>query len=304
MDEKNYMKIVYLIGFGEEERKLICRLFREQNGIECREMSGDQINDLLGQKQPQMTLIKSGFNGNLKIFQQFDNSSVKHVIGYGIPIADRDLLFSINSIAKIPVFFIPIDENEFNTFIKLLLNAYKTRTSQAAVTTGMISSKLVYEWETAEIDISVTSKYLAHIIKKSYNLGPARYNTLQLGIEEALINSIEHGNLELDSSLKPRDIHEEDVYEKLKGERYGNAKYGRRRIRVKLLLDANVSTIHIEDEGPGFDPSKVNAGSIDEHEMILDSAGKGIKIIKQAFDEVKYNKKGKEIILIKRYAGE
>jgi anti-sigma regulatory factor (Ser/Thr protein kinase) len=113
-----------------------------------------------------------------------------------------------------------------------------------------------------------------------------------LALEEALVNSMEHGNLELDSSLRPDDALGEDRYEAERAKRIADPAYGERLIRMRVTIGPDEAVIVIEDEGPGFDTSK-----IDDSPSGLEVSGKGFWLIKQPFDAAAYNEKGNQLTL-------
>jgi CheY-like chemotaxis protein len=81
-----------------------------------------------------------------------------------------------------------------------------------------------------------------------------RTDLMRVGIalHEALLNAIQHGNLELSSDLRQED---ERVYRDLGEQRRRQSPYKDRHVRVTVALTRGEAVYVIEDEGPGFDPS-------------------------------------------------
>jgi CheY-like chemotaxis protein len=120
---------------------------------------------------------------------------------------------------------------------------------------------------------------------------------IRLGIafEEALLNGIYHGNLEVGSDLRQNG---EAAFHRVADERRRQAPYAERRLRVRASLSRCEALCVIADEGPGFDPSRLpdptdpaNLGRV---------GGRGLLLIRTFLDEVRFNNKGNEITLIKR----
>jgi CheY-like chemotaxis protein len=123
------------------------------------------------------------------------------------------------------------------------------------------------------------------------------------GLKEALLNAMYRGNLEI--SFK--DMH--DTRESMlagKGEdlltqRRFAAPYKDRKAKVRISIDPEQARFVIEDEGPGFDPSSVPAagqpGSLDPQ------TGRGLVLIRAFFDEVTFDKGGREVTIVKRREG-
>ena len=116
-----------------------------------------------------------------------------------------------------------------------------------------------------------------------------------LALEEALVNSIEHGNLALDSSLRPEDPLAEDLYEIERAKRVADPKYGGRLVRVRMAVVADEAVLTLVDEGSGFDVSKAEMSPSG-----LEVSGKGFWLIKKPFDTMSYNEKGNSLTLAKR----
>jgi len=121
--------------------------------------------------------------------------------------------------------------------------------------------------------------------------------TVRLGIalEEALLNALYYGNLEVRSDLavtNPRAYHE------LVEERLRTAPYRNRRIHVRAKAARDEVECVIRDEGPGFDPTHLTVvgGTAD----LEDLTSRSRLLIQTFMDDVEYNEAGNEITLRKR----
>ena len=89
---------------------------------------------------------------------------------------------------------------------------------------------------------------------------------IQLGLHEALVNAVVHGNLSNTNKM----------------------------IRVRRFLTPNWIVWQVQDEGIGINPSK----RICSLPMEIDSKnGRGIYLIYQSFDDVRWSKKGNRLQL-------
>lgn len=120
---------------------------------------------------------------------------------------------------------------------------------------------------------------------------------MRVGISEMLTNSIEHGNLEITAEEKFKAT-EEGTYYKLLNERLSNKELAERTTHINIDLRDNTLTVTITDQGNGFDTTKFPDPTDTEH--LLKLHGRGIFITRMYFSEIKYNKKGNEVTLIKR----
>ena len=115
-------------------------------------------------------------------------------------------------------------------------------------------------------------------------------------LHEALVNAIEHGNLELRSEL--RDIDDRQAYLVLLAQRREIPPYRDRRLQVTAKFNYKEAVYCIRDEGPGFDTSKLPDPTDPTN---LDKvSGRGLYLIRTFMDEVFFNAAGNEITLIKR----
>ena len=118
---------------------------------------------------------------------------------------------------------------------------------------------------------------------------------LRIALEEALLNGIHHGNLELSSALRQDGG---DAYERLGAERRRIAPFADRRLHVHVKLDSAAAAFAIRDEGPGFDVSALPDPT--DAENMISSSGRGLLLIRSFMDEAKHNATGNEIRLVFR----
>lgn len=116
-----------------------------------------------------------------------------------------------------------------------------------------------------------------------------------VALEEAFLNAIIHGNLEVSSKLRDAD---DNSFEKLIALRMGQAPYRNRRVRVTAKYTAEEAHFVIRDQGPGFDVS--NLPDPTDPENIARAHGRGVLLIRTFMDDVRYNSKGNQIALVKR----
>ena len=92
---------------------------------------------------------------------------------------------------------------------------------------------------------------------------------IALALDEALSNAIEHGNGEDPSQ----------------------------QVHVRYQVTGTRTYISIQDEGAGFDPNVVPGPTLDENLEV--PCGRGIMLMRACMDEVRFNKKGTEVRMIK-----
>jgi serine/threonine-protein kinase RsbW len=81
---------------------------------------------------------------------------------------------------------------------------------------------------------------------------------------------------------------------------HGNKEDESKKITVTFRIGNNKLSISVQDEGKGFEPEKLRDPLLPEN--IYDVSGRGIYLVKQLVDDLKFNitDKGTEIIIIKK----
>jgi CheY-like chemotaxis protein/anti-sigma regulatory factor (Ser/Thr protein kinase) len=123
-------------------------------------------------------------------------------------------------------------------------------------------------------------------------------DSIRVGVafEEALLNSIYHGNLEISSELRRLDG--DSAFRKQIAKRRHEAPYRDRIVQVHARSSREEAVCTIRDEGLGFDvatlPDPTDPANLEK------PSGRGLLLIRTFMDEVRHNSKGNEITLIKR----
>lgn len=158
------------------------------------------------------------------------------------------------------------------------------------------ASRTVYEMTSAELDVS---KFRLHVLEQLINAGRIDLitaNRLKLCFQEALTNSLDHGNLELESGWKDEvDENGLDKYTKIRKSRLQDDKFSTRLIFIDAEFDGSRLSVMIKDQGKGFDITK----KIKEAKDNQDNHGRGLFLMNRILDEVSYRKGGTEVLLVK-----
>ena len=93
---------------------------------------------------------------------------------------------------------------------------------------------------------------------------------IKLAVQEAVVNAAEHGN-----------NYDED-----------------KKVFVDCQVDAEAITVVVRDEGPGFNPCEVPDPT--EPENVLREHGRGIFLMRNLCDEIRYNTKGDTVTIVKK----
>lgn len=120
---------------------------------------------------------------------------------------------------------------------------------------------------------------------------------MQIGtaLDEALLNALFHGNLEVSSELREED---DRAYYDLAAQRARQEPYCDRRVHVHVELSPEEAVFVIRDEGPGFDPGALPDPT--DPANLGKMSGRGLLLIQAFMDEVTHNEPGNEIKMVKR----
>jgi serine/threonine-protein kinase RsbW len=104
---------------------------------------------------------------------------------------------------------------------------------------------------------------------ETFNFTPREALAVQLAVEEALVNSVKHGN-SMDSD---------------------------RQVHVRFRIDTEQAWIQIEDEGQGFDRDSVPDPTLPEN--LSRPSGRGLLLMSRFMDSVTFNESGNRVTLRK-----
>ena len=201
-------------------------------------------------------------------------------------------LGAINFITK------PIRFNEvFETINKIL----DLKSRKKAIRTA--SKYFLYESRhfaipTRELYVSDLATYLTEPLEQISLVDPTCIISVTMAIYEALVNAVEHGNLELDSAVKFTDSSGMAAFKNLKENRLKDPLFASRKVTIKSIIDSSIARFTITDEGAGFDYTALVDPTSES--CIDQTHGRGIFLIRQIFDEVRFNASGNSISLILR----
>ncbi|MDA0284568.1 MAG: response regulator [Planctomycetota bacterium] len=118
---------------------------------------------------------------------------------------------------------------------------------------------------------------------------------ISTALQEALINAIEHGNLELDSAL--REL-KDNTYQDLGEKRRQQQPYASRKTFVTAEFNQQGCRWTIRDEGRGFDPDSLPDPR--DPANLQRVSGRGLLLIRTFMDETSFNDSGSEITMFRK----
>ncbi|NLY01282.1 MAG: response regulator [Rhodopirellula sp.] len=115
-----------------------------------------------------------------------------------------------------------------------------------------------------------------------------------VALEEALVNAMYHGNLEVDSKLKESS---DRAYHNLVQERRYQQPYCDRHVHVEAKFTRNRAIFTIRDEGKGFDPTALPDPT--DPANLEKASGRGVLLMRTFMDDISYNDRGNIVTLTK-----
>ncbi len=127
---------------------------------------------------------------------------------------------------------------------------------------------------------------------------------IRMGLQELLINAVEHGNLGITAAEK-REALIHDTYDALLDSRRQIPAHAARRVTVWMENDPahHIFQCRICDEGEGFDWEPHLTGN-GETIPALAGSGRGIFLVKTLIPHIQYFGRGNEVALTVQYGGE
>jgi len=120
-----------------------------------------------------------------------------------------------------------------------------------------------------------------------------------MALQQALANAIVHGNLELTSD-EVQEAREAMVTGRGRGmleQRQNQAPYRDRRVLVDLRISRDEARFVVRDDGKGFDVKQFGLDGPNDAEL---KRGRGIRLMRMFMDEVTFNDRGNEVMMVKR----
>lgn len=149
-----------------------------------------------------------------------------------------------------------------------------------------------------ENDLGLIGPLIEHLQNKMPKWSEPDRLQIGMALDEALVNAMHHGNLEVDSELRECTDDDEDLYYEKVRERQSQAPFSERRVQVKASFSNDSIDVQITDEGPGFDPDQIDDPRSAEN--LTKVSGRGLFLIRTFMDTVIHNDVGNEITMRKK----
>lgn len=160
---------------------------------------------------------------------------------------------------------------------------------------GLLQETRHFSFRSDELGIGSIVRHLTDRLVPMGFASPTNVDVISVAFHEALVNALEHGNLELDSSMKSDVFSETDPYTALRLERLSDKHFASRMVDVFMESTPDRFVVTITDQGPGFDTSRVAYAAEDS---LQKQTGRGLALIQMVMDEVTFSERGNQIRLV------
>ncbi|HEV7858294.1 MAG TPA: ATP-binding protein [Pyrinomonadaceae bacterium] len=163
---------------------------------------------------------------------------------------------------------LPYNKDELRSIVEKTLS-YKLRFVDDLKVLPHVHEKIDFELPS---DLSLMNGVLHYLIERVSKLGlikPERSN-LFVALDEAFVNAVKHGNRNDPSKM----------------------------VRITAELSSKEARFTVEDEGNGFDLQEIPDPC--DPANLFKTSGRGVLLIYNIMDEVKYNARGNQLTMVKR----
>ena len=144
----------------------------------------------------------------------------------------------------------------------------------------------------------ISKRLVLHLPKYLHS---EKVKSIRIGLREIIINSIEHGNLNITFDEKSKAVHKGN-YLSLLRKRQQEKKYKDRKVKVSIDMNRERVLYEISDEGNGFDFDSIMADISQRIDNELIVNGRGITMAMNIFDNIEYNEYGNRVQLLKKFS--
>ncbi len=147
-------------------------------------------------------------------------------------------------------------------------------------------------------DVELVSPLIEHLggnIARMQHCDRTDLMRVGVALHEALVNAIQHGNLEVSSDLRQTD---ERDFQNLAQARRRQSPYRERRVKMSARLSADECVFVVADEGPGYDRAALPDPN--DPSRLERIGGRGLTLIRTFMDRVEHNERGNQLTMTKR----
>ncbi|MFG0336048.1 MAG: response regulator [Maioricimonas sp. JB049] len=186
-------------------------------------------------------------------------------------------------------------EVELPDLCSRVLELSRQRREEDEAAAWTVQQRIVFELPSRMRAAAQLARYLQTLCTSTSGLDGTTRARMGVAVEEALLNAVVHGNLEIGPDLRES---EDDSFSELIGHRENKSPWRDRMVHVVYESSAAEIRFVIRDEGPGFDASDL--ASVTSNDRLMKAGGRGILLMRCFMDEVTFNQDGTEVTMVLR----
>ena len=294
------MPTVLIVDDSPVDRRLAGRLLENETDLQVQyAQHGAEALEKMGQSIPDVVLTDM-------VMPNMDGLELVAQVRKRFPMVPAILMTSVGNeesavkaLHKGAASYVPkhVLARELVETIRNVLEVARMKRGYSRLMDFMTHNELEFELENDRKLIPPLVGYLQEGVARLGICSEADQMRIGIALDEALVNALYHGNLELSSQLREQDG---EAYQALMERRTKEAPYRDRRIYVHAQLSTEAANFVIRDQGPGFDPTILPDPT--DPVNLEKVSGRGILLMRTFMDDVVYNDMGNCVQLVKRRA--
>ncbi|MBI1310742.1 response regulator [bacterium] len=176
-----------------------------------------------------------------------------------------------------------------------VLSSRRSDSLSDRVDQGLVSAEVVYELPCDPEVLTAAAEMVDDLVQRSWHCPPREALRIRMTLEEALLNALYHGSLELPPELRASNL---VLYHSLAAERQQTAPWRDRCVTLRIVYSPSDFVMEIADEGPGFDAAPFL--DLTEETVLERPYGRGILLMRTVMDNVDFQDGGRVTRLVKR----
>ena len=151
-------------------------------------------------------------------------------------------------------------ENDIVETLRRILQVVQADRANEKLDSCIVSSKTEYILDNNLSLIPLLIARLQDAMRSNFLFDEGQLIQVGIALDEALMNAVIHGNLEVSSEF--REVDDGKAYHELIDVRCQESPYCDRRVHVSACISKERALIIIRDDGPGFAPSLIRAAAV------------------------------------------
>ncbi len=180
--------------------------------------------------------------------------------------------------------------------VRQVLDVIRSASGLQEVAANIVRSEVHFEIGNSESLVPSIIARMEKLLEELKFCDEMEWMQIAMALDEAIVNAIFHGNLQVATEL--RQAEDGEAFVKLVAQRKTQTPYRDRTVRISLRATPQQAIFVVRDSGEGFDASDLPDPT--DPANLERAGGRGLLLIHSFMDDVQHNEIGNEITMIKR----